>query len=406
MAVVTEPPWLNKSVGIAARNGTNSHTITFSTFGDAPFTPTTGSLLTVEVFGAVTHTVSAGDWAEQLSPVNSAELSLFTVTTSGHTDIVITHNGSNYPIGVVIREYPVGSTYVAGAGDANITTDNTWNTLSGLTGGTGNEVVIIGARGRAVISATATAADSVWSAPYVEDADLFALFSGTDGFYLTSGHQINFTGTSVTPAAATSYTGGAGFANDRQHIVYAINATATGDTPNEGSAAVGLDLAVAATGARTSAGSSDTGLNLAVAGSGSRPSAAAATLGLDLAVAATGSSPAGGTAALTLNLAVTAAGARTSQGAAALGLDLAVSASGARAAAGEAAFGLGLSLAASGASTIPEGSAALTLDLALAAAGNNGQAGRPVTPYPFTPEPVTAFPCMPRPVRSFTEVTA
>jgi hypothetical protein len=223
MGVTTEPPWLNKTAGISARNGTTSRTITFSTFGDAPFTPVVGALLVVVVFGAVTNAGSVG-WTEQLSPVNSGELSVFTKTAVGADTLTITNNGSNYPEGVVAYQFPIGSTYAAGAGDGTITADNTWNTLSGLTGGVGNERLIIAARARSVAS-TATAGDSTWSAPWVEDADLFTAQVGTDGLYLTTGHQINVTTTTVTPVAATTYTG-AYAANDRQHVVFAINAVA------------------------------------------------------------------------------------------------------------------------------------------------------------------------------------
>ena len=58
MAVTTEPPWINKTSGTAARNGTTSHTISFG------FTSTTGNLLVVIISGDVTHTVTG--WTEQL----------------------------------------------------------------------------------------------------------------------------------------------------------------------------------------------------------------------------------------------------------------------------------------------------------------------------------------------------
>jgi hypothetical protein len=137
----------------------------------------------------------------------------------------------------------------------------------------------------------------------------------------------------------------------------------TADDPAEGSAAVGLDLAVAAT--------------------GSRPSQGAAAADLGLAVAAAGSSPHGGSVALSLDLAVASAGARAAGGAAALGLGLA-----------PAATGLRPSL----------GAAALGLNLAVSASGSNGQSGRPVTPWPGTVAPVSSYPWTPRPVRSFQEV--
>lgn len=132
-----------------------------------------------------------------------------------------------------------------------------------------------------------------------------------------------------------------------------------GSDPSEGSAALGLDLAVAATGARDSAGS--------------------AALGLDLALAATGSAPHGGSAALTIDLALAATGARGSAGSAALGIGLAPSGTGARNSAG---------------------SSALALKLAVSGAGSNGDIGCPVPPFPFTPRSVSVA-LTPRAVKSF-----
>jgi hypothetical protein len=133
--------------------------------------------------------------------------------------------------------------------------------------------------------------------------------------------------------------------------------------PAEGSAALGLDLAVAATGARSSSAVAALGLGLAVASSGSISAEGQAAAGLGLAVAASGARPASGTVALSLNLAVSASGVRSASGAAALGLNLTVSAS-----------------------------------------GSNGQTGRPVKPWPGTVVPVSSYPWTPRPVRSFQEV--
>jgi hypothetical protein len=153
-----------------------------------------------------------------------------------------------------------------------------------------------------------------------------------------------------------------------------------GDPPNEGSAALGLGLAVAATGARDSDGSAALGLGLGVAATGARDSDGSAALGFGLAVAATGSAPHGGSVAMTLNLALAGAGARDSLGSAALGFGLAVSGAGER---------------------DSSGSAALGLNLAVAVAGSNGDIGCPVPPYPFSPRAGITLPWTPRTVRSF-----
>lgn len=233
MGVITEPPWVHKTVGISARNGTTSRTITFSTFGDAPFTPTAGNLLVVVVFGAVTNTVAG--WTERVQPVNSGELSVFEIvaagtagTPSSTTTITITNNGSNYPEAIAVLELPAGSVYTSST--SNTPTSDTFPALGSLPG---TERLIIAARGRVSGSVLAggSIASSVWSAPWVEDADLFTAFATTDGIYMTVAHKINETGTTVTPAATTTYDDPTTWnVTDREHIVIAYNAVATGST--------------------------------------------------------------------------------------------------------------------------------------------------------------------------------
>jgi hypothetical protein len=153
------------------------------------------------------------------------------------------------------------------------------------------------------------------------------------------------------------------------------------DPPAEGSAALGLDLAVDATGARDSEGTTALGLDLAVAASGSSPNGGSVDLGLDLAVAASGSSSNGGSVALALDLAVAASGATPGAGGSvALGLNLAMAASGLRDSLGTSALGLNFSVSAT---------------------GSNGDAGCPVLPFPFGPSLISGYPWSARAVKSF-----
>jgi ABC-type thiamin/hydroxymethylpyrimidine transport system permease subunit len=231
MPTVSEPPYLHKSSGVSVRNGTTTRTITWSTFGDAPFTPATGSLLVAIVFGAVTNSTS-GSWTEQLQPVSSGELSVFTSTNNSVTappsSITITNNGANYDEMICVMEFPAGSAYVSGIGSTP--TADTWPTLTGLTGGAGNERVIIGARGRTITSTITTSMSSSPTAPWVEDADIFqAMTTGTETGYLTVVHAINIIATSATPVSTTTV-GGSNSTPDREHVVFAINAVATSGT--------------------------------------------------------------------------------------------------------------------------------------------------------------------------------
>jgi hypothetical protein len=193
VAVVSEPPWLNFASGTAARNGTTSHTINFG------WTSTSGSLLVVIMHGAVTHTVSG--WTEQAQPVATGELSLFTKTSAGDSSIAVTHNGSNYPVNYVIYEFPTGSTFTGI--DSTTGSDDTMPGLSGLPG---TEQVIIGALGRVTVGSETNGSISP-SAPWIEDGDLYAAASGTDGSYLAVVRQINVTSASITPTIAPTYSG-------------------------------------------------------------------------------------------------------------------------------------------------------------------------------------------------------
>jgi hypothetical protein len=209
---------LNVSSGLAARNGLTSRTIPFG------FTSTTGSLLIVVIYGAVTHTVTG--WTEQFQPVASGELSVFTKTSDGDTGITVTHNGANYPVAWTAFEFGAGSTYLGGVSSNNGTTD-AFPELAGLPA---TAKTIIAAGGRTA-SGAETGASSTWTG-WVEDADQFAaVAAGTDGCYLTAAHQEGYTSTSITPTVATTYTG-TWTTPDRQRIVIAV--TDAGGTGSPG----------------------------------------------------------------------------------------------------------------------------------------------------------------------------
>jgi hypothetical protein len=231
VGTTTEPPWVHKSSGIAGRNGTNTHVITFSTDGDAPFTPANGNLLVVVVYGAVTHTVSTGGWTEQQQPVVSGELSAFTVTAASHTSITVVHNGSNYPVTFFVGELPAGSTITASSG-ASPSSD----IMAPLTGLPGTAQLIIAAVGRVPNNSNSNGVSPLtWTAPFVKDAEQFAVIGATDGAWMTVAHAINITSTSVTPVYSPTYLilPGDWSIADREHVIMAINAVAPagGATP-------------------------------------------------------------------------------------------------------------------------------------------------------------------------------
>jgi hypothetical protein len=191
--------WLNRSAGIAGRNGTASHTITFSTDGDAPFTPTNGRLLVMVASGPVTMSWSTG-WTEQLQPVNNSELSVATITASSTSSVTITHNGSNYPIQWVIYEFPAGSSWTGGAGASNVSTSGSQPTVTGLPGA--DQTVfyaVCGARPNA-----STAPSAAWTSPAIEDLDSDTIYSSTDGEWLTVAYTDDVATTTSTATVTIS----------------------------------------------------------------------------------------------------------------------------------------------------------------------------------------------------------
>jgi hypothetical protein len=319
---VTEPPYLNIGSGIAARNGTASHTINFG------YTSTSGSLLVVVIYGAVTHTASG--WTERLQPVSSGELSVFTKTSAGDSSISVTHNASNYASYWVAYEFPAGSTYTAGEGNSD-----TSDTFPALTGLPGTVQVIIAARGRVVATSAATSGSSVWSSPWVEDADIFDAFaSGTDNGYLTVAHRINYTSTSITPATTTTY-GGTWTVNDRQHAGFAIDAVEISSAVN-GAATLASASTLTATatvirlGAATLASTSamaSTATRLGVATAASTSTLTAAAASVRTAAAAIASTSTLTAAATVIRLGVAAAASTSSLAAGAAVVRLGVAAS-------------------------------------------------------------------------------
>lgn len=196
---------LNQASGVAGRNGTTSHTITFG------WSAGTGTLVTLIIFGAVTHAISGG-WTERLAPVNSGELSVFTATGAGQSSVTVTHNGADYATLWVAVETP--GAWVGGVGGSSA--DDILPPLSGLPG---TAVTVISAHGR--VSATATDAASASWLGMTELYDAVRARNVTDGGWLTVAYLAGVTATSYTPAMTPTYASW-GVPGDRQHVTFAV----------------------------------------------------------------------------------------------------------------------------------------------------------------------------------------
>lgn len=205
--------WINRTVGVAARNGTSSHTITF--------TPaTSGRLLMVVMSGSVTHTMSTSGYTKRVTAVNSTELAVWTKTAAAsESSLTVTHNASNYPVEYAIYEFPAGSAWLAGSNQPNT---STWAALTGLTG-TPTVFAAISQNQSAAIGATVLTTTT--SAPWTEDYDDGTVYATTEGANLSIGYQSAYASSSVTP----SQTVAAGPNSER--AVWAITVASSGTTP-------------------------------------------------------------------------------------------------------------------------------------------------------------------------------
>jgi hypothetical protein len=231
--------WLNENSGVAARNGTDTHTVPFG------FTSTSGSLLVFIAAGSVTH--DASGWTQQLAPVQFAELAVFTKVSVGDDEIVVTHNSDNYPMDWQIFEFAEDSTYLDGAEEATGGSGDsrTWPVLSGLTS---NPKTIIAAVCRSSGLASGTASIASWAITTNELRDLLTLGNATEGIYHGVAYEEDVTATSVTPTA-TMTVGGVPFSGSAQYqmVVFAIDDADTGELTETITEAVGVtDAAITA----------------------------------------------------------------------------------------------------------------------------------------------------------------
>lgn len=187
--------WVNRTAVQAPRNGTTSHTVSFAA-------ATAGNLLVALVAGGVTSSTPTG-WALPTggSAVNSQGLYLWTKTAAaGESSFTTTHNGSNYPVAVMVYEFPAGSALLVAKGDGG--------NGNGSAGAAGLSAVAAGTKSFFAVADTgmvvAHGSDPcTWSgvAGLVKDVDLYADPSGTDGYAFSVAYLDGSTATSFAPVS-------------------------------------------------------------------------------------------------------------------------------------------------------------------------------------------------------------
>lgn len=188
IATAPAPQWINRSAGVAARNGTSDHTLTF------PAT-SAGSFLLAVVSGSVTSTAVTAGWTKRLSSVLDTEYAVFTRSANaGETSLTLTHNGTNCPVNYAVYEFPAGTSWVGGATQPNGNTPD----LAGLPG---TPVTVFSGFGMASQSPANPTASIEWGWRWFEDVDIMTINDGvTDGAYTTLGWRRGITDTSISPA--------------------------------------------------------------------------------------------------------------------------------------------------------------------------------------------------------------
>jgi hypothetical protein len=274
--------WVNRSLIQAPRNGTTTHTVSF--------TPATaGNLLVAIAEGAVTSTTPTG-WTLPTngSAVNNTGLYVWYKTaTASESSFTTTHNGSNYPTGFVVYEFAAGSTFVASVAGTGIASSGANPNLTGLTG-TNLTFGVIGIADSPGNGYTSTAWTATGSP--VEDVDVDVADSGTTGYGLSVAYVESNTATSFQPTGNATQTGAA---STKEALTFAVKVAA-------GSSAFAGSVALAGAGSLAGAGAPS------VTGGASTSGAGALALGGS--PATTGTATTGGTGTLALSGVVNAAG--------------------------------------------------------------------------------------------------
>jgi hypothetical protein len=221
--------WVNRTLVQAARNGTTSHTISFTA-------ATAGNLLVAVLDGAVTSTTPTG-WTLPTngSAINNTGLYVWTKTaTAGESSFSTTHNASNYPVGAVVYEFPAGSTFVKAATATALAHTAASPTISSLTG-----TNLLMSAVAEDVPFTGGTAQTTWTGA-TEDTDVFALNDTTnDGYLLSIGYSEDSTATSYAPTGSTS---GTGTLISKEALTWAIN-VAVGSPGGGTTYAVAVDAA-------------------------------------------------------------------------------------------------------------------------------------------------------------------
>lgn len=192
--------WINHVTIDGPRNATSTHTVnpaSGTVLTGTLFTPTAGNLLVCVADGAVTSTTPTG-WTLPAggSAINNCGLYVWYRTATGGDTFTTTHNGSNYPVGFDIYEFPAGSTFTGCVSATGVAYNGgAGPTLSGLTGT--NLLCAASSQG---LPGTTPVSTATWS-DGTEAVDAGAAGAATDGYSYSLTYLEDSTLTSWSAAA-------------------------------------------------------------------------------------------------------------------------------------------------------------------------------------------------------------
>lgn len=194
-ATTLQPKWRQHTAGVAPRNGTNTHTLTFPV-------ASAGALLVAVVAGSITSTATTPGWTKQVTAIESTEAAVFTLSASGgETSFSLTHNAADGPLSYALYEFPAGSTWAGGASNDN-------GPAPALSGLPGTPVMVFTALAMESGSPSNPTPDTAWGWGWHEDVDSMTIHNGiTNGIYLTIGWRHIYTETSTSPGTDGPYAG-------------------------------------------------------------------------------------------------------------------------------------------------------------------------------------------------------
>lgn len=178
--------WINRTVVNVPRNGTTTNTVNHTAAA-------AGSLLLLVIDAPAQITTPSG-YTQRASALNNTHFALYTKTaTAGESSFTLTLSAANYPAGVIVYEFALGTTFGQSNSAVGQQVNDSANPSISVTG---TNLLMAGfAAAQPSGSQTQT---TTWSGS-TTDVDTGAGFSTTDGYQISIGYVEDSTATTYAP---------------------------------------------------------------------------------------------------------------------------------------------------------------------------------------------------------------